>query len=231
MARSFFVLLSQGIVLCLIIISNINLLLGQEVDNIMQLKTHLQNYYDLKEQAELEEYKDIKKLTWLLFIPGIGYDFINQNPYVVYNTSSLFSYFNTRIKQSHKRENIKKENKLTFRTDQIKLERLYLRLMALFNEYELEKSVYADYCKLYEINSGKYHNNEIGLENLLLSEIQLKRRQQYLYNIEEKIHDIVLQLELLVHNNINYSMPDIEEIKLSTFKDTVIHNDTITTNY
>lgn len=228
MTQSFFVSLKQGIVLYLMIIINTNLLFGQEVDNIVQLRSHLQNYYNLKEQAKLEEYKDIKKLTWLLFIPGIGYDFINQNPYVVYNTSSLFSYFNTRIKQKHKRENIKKESELNFRTDQVKLERLYLRLMALFNEYELEKSVYDDYCKLYEIKNGKYNNNEIGLETLLLSEIQLKQRKQYLYNIEEKIHDIVLQLELLIHNNIDYSMPDIGKIKLSTIKDTVIYNDTIT---
>lgn len=227
MRQSFFVFLKQGILLGLMIIINTNLLLGQEVDDVIQLKTHLQHYYDLKRHAELEEYKNVKKLTWLLFIPGIGYDFINHNPYLVYNTSSLFSYFNTREKQKHKRQNIKKENELNFRTAQVKLERLYLRLKALFNEYKLEKGVYDDYCKLYEIKSGKYENNEISLETLLLSEIQLKQRKQALYNVEEKIHDIVLQIELLIHNNVNYSVPNIKEPKLSTLKDTVNHNNTI----
>ncbi len=224
MIRLSIALLKRAIVLSLIIISS-NEVLSQEADDIIRLETRLRTYYKIKENAELEEFKDLKKLTWLLFIPGVGYDFINQNPYIVYNTSSLFSYFNQKKKQEHKREAIKKQNEIDFQSDQVKLHRLYLRLISLFDEYELEYSVYEDYKKLYVIKKGKYENDEIILETILLMQIQLKQRKQALHNIEEKIHDVALQIELLIHDNINYSLNQIKKGSADTLPN--ILNDTI----
>ena len=179
---------------------------SQKIERINVLESQLKRYYILKENAEIAEYEDIKKLTWLLFIPGVGYDFINHNPYIVYNTSSLFSYFNTRLKQKHKKQSIKKTYEIDFEADQIKLQRYYLRIVSLFNEYELENDIYQDYLKLHEIKKGKYNNDEISLETIILMDIQLKQRKQALFSLEEKIHDVALKIELLIHLNIDYSL-------------------------
>lgn len=179
---------------------------SQDTLDLKRLEKRMRIYHNLKLDADLENYKNLNKLSWLLFIPGIGYDFINQNPYIVYNTSSLFSYFNQKIKQKHIKQSLILQSSLLESADLIKLNRYYLRFEQLSEEYKLDKDNFNIYSKLYMIKKNKYIENEINLETLLLSEIQLNSRKKSLYQTSTKLYDLILQIEMLTHSNLSFEI-------------------------
>ncbi len=179
---------------------------AQDSINIDQLSNLLTSYHSDKLDADLADYEDLTKLTWLLFIPGVGYDFINQNPYIVYNTSSLFAYFNSKLKQKHSIKSLKKKSTIEVELDQIKLNRYYLRFKELTEELSFDEKDYKIYSQLYSIKNGKYQADEISLESFLMAEIQLNSRKKALYSTQTKLYDLILQIELLTHSSVNYAI-------------------------
>lgn len=179
---------------------------AQQVEQLDSLESNLTEYYGELKEAELKEYEGSNSLKWLLFVPGIGYDFINQNPYITYNSSSLLSYFSAKVKAKNKREAISFKNHLELNKASIKLKRLYLKLSGLLEQYSIEREILKKYRSLYAIKKGAYNNDELKLEELIRFEIQLKGKEKGLYSLADRIQDTALQIEGLTNDELQYTL-------------------------
>lgn len=158
--------------------------------------------------ADIEQYKEKKNLDFLHYLPGIGYDFLNNRPVFTYNLSTIARFFNSRQRKKYKIKSIKKHS--TIKIDEVKkrVATAYNHLRVLFSSYALEISIYKKYFDLYKINKEKYENQEITIAEFTRHQIKIQERQKILFKFKDKIFNKITEIEQITNYSLSYEIAD-----------------------
>ena len=161
-----------------------------------QLQHSLETYYLQKTQAEIEEYRDKKRWSWLKFVPSIG---INTDfgirPNLQFSFANMYGLLNDQNKKELKIKSLIKRNELAFNADLLKLHRLLLkRQLAMQDLQHARELLHLDEA-IFKIQEDKYDRAELlPTQYLSLKKSILQQR----YSIVLKLQAIeLLRLEIL----------------------------------
>lgn len=158
------------------------------------LKVSCEAYYQGKAQAEIQEYKQLKKYKFLRFLPSFGYSILRNDFVVSLNTNGVISYLENKQIRTNKISSIIMNNNLLLEADlreismkQSELEKIITQKKNIQKLIELEKLIF-------NIKKEQYENAE--LEPLLYLQAQktLINQEQKLENINYKIFKINQEL-------------------------------------
>jgi hypothetical protein len=180
---------------------------SQIIDSLSVLEGNLITYQHTLNEAYIIEYEENSKYNYIYFMPGLGYDFINSTPYVTYNFSSIASFIKNKKTSKLKINSIKTSGEIKLKNLIIKLRSNYKYCNNLFNRLFEEIEIYKMYYKLFEIESKKYENNEITIEEYLLKQINIKEKKKALNSLKDRIILKIIELETLCNYSIKYNIP------------------------
>jgi hypothetical protein len=158
------------------------------------LKVSCEAYYQTKAEAEIEEYKQLKKYKFLRFLPSLGYSILRSDFVVSLNTNGAISYLENKQIRNNKISSIILQNNLLLSSalreiamKQSELEKVITQKKNIHKLVELEKQIF-------KIKKRQYENAE--LEPLLYLQAQktLINQEQKLEDINYKVFQINQQL-------------------------------------
>lgn len=151
-----------------------------EVDS---LESSCRRYYELKAQAEIEEFKQVRKYKFLRFLPTIGYAIARQSLVVGVNSSSAIKYLEDKQIRRNKVSSIVQSNNLALERDLLQLHLLKQEIRQVQEKYQTALATIEIERKIFRIKKQQY--NQAELEPLLFLQSQKTLLQQ-----EQKVKDI-----------------------------------------
>jgi hypothetical protein len=128
---------------------------------------NLHNSNDFDKQTEIDEIKDLYKLSIWHFAPGISYDFIRNRYYLTISTSGLVSHFISKKQEKRRVSTIERKYKAKLFGDEIKVTNSLLAIQAGFQDLLLAKKAVQIEIDIFLIQQEQYSKNEIDTEKYL----------------------------------------------------------------
>jgi len=137
--------------------------------NVDQLITNAisSNHYD--RQTEIDEIKDLYKLSPWHFAPGISYDFIRNRYYLTISTSGLVSHFLGKRMETKRISAIERKYKARDLADELKINNRVLAIQSDIKDLKLAKKVVQIEIDIFLIQQEQFAKNEIDTEKFLNS--------------------------------------------------------------
>lgn len=153
------------------------------------LEEHLRKFYTKKKEALKAEFQTKNKYKFLRFLPSLGYNFIQNTPIMIFSSSQIESYQNTKATQKAKIQSIERVNEVDFNeilNEVIQLRETLKNRIDYYNSrvknFEIQKALFI------EIIEKQYKNREIPPSEYLK---QLKDFQTQLNLIEYEYFQIL----------------------------------------
>ena len=126
------------------------------------------NAYD--KQTEIEEIKNLYKLSIWHFAPGISYDFIRNRYYLTVGTSGLVNHFVNKKMEQRRLGVIDRKYKAKDITDELKVSNQILSIQADFQDLIFSKKAVQKEIEIFLIHKEQFAQNEIDTEKFLNSQ-------------------------------------------------------------
>jgi len=120
-------------------------------------------------ETELSEIRNLYKLSFWHFAPGISYDFIRQRTYLTINTSALVSHFVSKKMETRRIGAIERKYKAKEIGDQLRIQNLIRAIEKDHSDLILAKKVVDIEIDIFLIQQQQYKQNEIDTEKYLTS--------------------------------------------------------------
>jgi len=120
-------------------------------------------------QTEIEEIKELYKLSVWHFAPGVSYDFIRGRAYLTVSTSNLVSHFIGKRTERKRINAIERKYKARDLADELKINNRLLSIDADIKDLVLAKQVVQIEIDIFMIQHEQYIKNEIDTEKYLNS--------------------------------------------------------------
>ncbi|MFW5700441.1 MAG: hypothetical protein ACOCWM_02025 [Cyclobacteriaceae bacterium] len=179
---------------------------GQLVTSLGTLLHALEQNYQVINEAELEEYKQLNKYKWLNYMPSVGYDLVYNRPVVSINLADIGRFINDNQAREHKQTSIIKSNRILLAKEKKSVTTRYNYLVNLFHRYDLEIEVYNLHYKLFILSKSKYENDEIPIEQFTQEQIKIKEEEKNLYTLKDRIYQSVIELEQITNYALDYEI-------------------------
>lgn len=180
---------------------------AQIQDSLSVLEGYLKAKNDSLLSAELQAYKKSRKFNWLFFVPGVGYDIINNRMAVTYNLGNIAGYLKAKQKVKDKRDQIIALNAYNHSLELKELESKYNLCNFYIEQLKADIEIYELYLQLFSIRKKEFENNEITIEEYLREQITIKEKKKALIAQKEKIFLVVYDIEGLVNRNFLILLP------------------------
>ena len=172
---------------------------SQTSENQLQFDSLLWNLHyvnDLQKSIEIEEIKNVHKLTAWHFVPNLNYDFINNNYYLTVSTTHLVSTMLGKRQEKKQLSTIDRRYENKLKTNEIKLKSLLLSINHKLDNLKLSGIILSNDIEIFRIKQQQSANNEIDTESFLNDKSQILNKvklhnsqiidiQQSLFSIEE----------------------------------------------
>jgi len=132
------------------------------------------NYFD--KQTEIEEIKNVYKLSLWHFAPSLSYDFIRNRYYVSLSTAGLVSHFVSKKQENRRMGAIERRYKAKNIADELKVNNLVLAIEADFQDILLNRKATSIEIELFLIKKQQYAENEIDTETYLTAKSHIINR-------------------------------------------------------
>ncbi|MEM8528592.1 MAG: hypothetical protein AAGG68_28395, partial [Bacteroidota bacterium] len=147
-----------------------------------QLLTEMKEYYDQELAADLSEWEQSNKASWMQWMPtmGISYTANGQpRPSIAFSLTKIYANIQQNQVAQNKQKSIVKRNKLTRQQAHQQLNHLYIKLQLLYEQEVFQIS-------LYRIDSLKFSIYEQQFKNMQITPLQfLNEKKKYLQAIEQ----------------------------------------------
>jgi len=120
-------------------------------------------------ETELNEIRNLYKLSVWHFAPGISYDFIRQRTYLTISTSSLVSHFVNKRVENRRIGAIERKYKAKDLGDQLRIHNLVAGIEKDHQDLILAKKVVDIEIDIFLIQHQQFKENEIDTEKYLTS--------------------------------------------------------------
>lgn len=180
---------------------------AQIVPTLDSLNSILKIQHTLLLEAEITEFQDSKKFNWLYFLPNLGYDFINNRPFLTFNFSGVSSLIKNKQTTKSKITSLEKKQVLSVKQELSKLTLKYNNLNFMVKQLEFKIEIFADYKDLFYIKEQQYKKNEITLEEYIKEKIYIKEKAQSIYVYFERIDLKVLDLTNSIKQGVEVNLP------------------------
>ena len=182
---------------------------SQTSENQLHFDTLLWNLQQanfVQKSIEIQEIKDVHKITLWHFVPNLNYDFINNNYYLTVSTSHFITTMLGKRQEKRQLSAIDRRYDNRLKTSEIKLKSLLLSINHKLDNLKLSGIILSNDIEIFKINQQQYVNNEIDTERFLQDKSQILNKirlhnsqiidiQQTLYDIEQ-ITETSLNLDL-----------------------------------
>jgi hypothetical protein len=128
---------------------------------------HTANAFD--KETELNEIRNLYKLSVWHFAPGISYDFIRQRTYLTVNTSGLVNHFVSKKTENRRIGAIERKYKAKDLGDELRIHNLVRGIEKDHQDLILGKKVIRIEIDIFLIQQQQYKENEIDTEKFLTS--------------------------------------------------------------
>lgn len=152
--------------------------------------------------------KKYRERSWINLIPNLGYDFLNNRPFVSINISGALSYINSKRQTKFKQE----QNAITYNNqliaDTLTLKAEYYKLQNLLSQ---QKEIIAQlrYDSLYiKIKQNENKNLQATAVELLKAKQTQEENQTKLYNVKNQIISQKLTIEQIIKKELPLIVPD-----------------------
>ena len=163
------------------------------------LQTMLTDMDSLRLEADLTEFRETNTLTWLHFIPTIGFNISSLIPMVALNTSSITTYYQNKKMIIQKIKSIKRKAEIQQKSNQIKLINLYHGLNNDILQLSITLETLKKYTQLYEIKCMQHKENEINTETFLTQQVAHNERKKVIIPLIDIINEKFATIEMLLN--------------------------------
>jgi len=125
------------------------------------------NLYD--KQTEIDEIKNLYKLSIWHFAPGISYDFIRNRYYLTLSTGGLVNHFVSKKQEKRRIGVIERKYKAKDFADELRVSNQVLSIQADYQDLLLSKKALLNEIEIFFIHKEQYAQNEIDTEKFLTS--------------------------------------------------------------
>ena len=172
---------------------------SQTSENQLQFDSLLWNLQQAtyaQKSIEIEEIKNVHKITGWHFVPNLNYDFINNNYYLTVSTTHLVSTMLGKRQEKKQLSTIDRRYENKLKTNEIKLKSLLLSINHKLDNLQLSGIILSNDIEIFRIKQQQSINNEIDTESFLNDKSQILNKiklhnsqvidiQQSLFDIEE----------------------------------------------
>ena len=137
--------------------------------NVDQLITNALSLNQYDRQTEIDEIKDLYKLSPWHFAPGISYDFIRNRYYLTISTSGLVSHYLGKRMETKRISAIERKYKARDLSDELKIKNRVLAIQSDIKDLKLAKKVVQIEIDIFLIQQEQFSKNEIDTEKFLNS--------------------------------------------------------------
>jgi hypothetical protein len=159
-------------------------------------------------EADISEYSNTYRWSWLYLVPSVGYDMVNSRPLVVWNSSDIINHFQNRRIIERKEISLHNQKEISHQNNKVRLINYYDDLKNNLLQLDMIVESYEKYIKLFEIKQQQYANNEINSEEFLKEDISFNERKKIVIFQIDKINELFTAIELLLNvklfNRLNY---------------------------
>jgi hypothetical protein len=139
---------------------------------------------------EIEKYTYVEKWKWLKFAPSFGWNFMQNTPYIGYNSAQLFNALNFKRKKQAQINSIIHQINLNFRNNSIKLKLMegnYRIKTTIFKHVKGMLSLEKEHFKLRE---QQYSKKEITPSQWIQEQLRFKSKVLNLMNLKFELETI-----------------------------------------
>ena len=122
---------------------------------------------DFDKQTEIEEIKDLYKLSLWHFAPGVSYDFIRNRYYLTVGTSGLVNHFISKKQETRRISAIERKYKAKQLADELRVTNQLLSIQADYQNILLSRKAAKIEIDIFLIHKEQYSKNEIDTEQFL----------------------------------------------------------------
>jgi len=170
----------------------------QEQTNLQldSLILKLQDALAVKKDIEIQEIKDVYKLTTWHFVPNLNYDFINRNYYLTISTGPFISNMIGKRQETRRISAIERRYANLEHTQEIRLKAIYLQIKQKITNLRLSHEILLNDIEIYKIKLQQHEEHEIDTETFLRERSSILNKikshntdvadiQRYLLDIEQ----------------------------------------------
>jgi hypothetical protein len=180
---------------------------SQIIPSLESLNYELIAIHSKNMDAEITAFKIPNTFNWVYFMPNLGYDFINQNPYLTISLSGITGLINQKKRNKQKRLSIVKKGELRLITDLYNLKIKYENVNDEIQKFAAKISLFNDYKDLYSIKENQYLNKEITTENWIIEKIKIKEKVALIEAYTNKIEKLIEEIKWLIKKEIKVQLP------------------------
>jgi hypothetical protein len=151
------------------------------------LQAALTNYYNLKLEADLEEFRFSEKYRALKYVPQIGFDWVLFRPIIGFNSNLIYQVANDRQLRAAKIRAIEKANELDRAQAAIQLDLMILSLENRINHFRLWEEGKPIREQLKALVRARYRKGEITPREYLTHELswqeEVRRDSDFRYEL------------------------------------------------
>jgi hypothetical protein len=160
------------------------------IPHIDSLKTSLRLFYQVKSDAEQEEFKYKSKFKFLRFLPSIGWDAFRMSPIVSVNSNSIYYEINRRRETNAKLSGLEKTNEVQYNSDisNITFLRNTLQRKVFYYNAQIELLLLEE--QRFQIIEKAYDNHEIVPSEYLTKQIAYQGFKNSIKLLEVELYDM-----------------------------------------
>ena len=165
------------------------------------------NQYD--KQTEIEEIKNLYKLSPWHFAPGISYDFIRNRTYLTVSTSGLVNHFLGKRQANRRISAIERKYKALDLADELKINNRILAIQAELTDLQLAQKVVQIEIDIFLIQNEQYTKHEIDTEKFLNSKRNIINTVKNHNSTVTQLYKQILELSAICNTTIPADLSDM----------------------
>jgi hypothetical protein len=154
-------------------------------------------------QTEIDEIKDLYKLSIWHFAPGISYDFINNRYYLTVSTSGLVNHFVSKKQEKRRISAIERKYKAKETADELKVANKLLSIQADYQDLILSKKSVQIEIDIFMILKEQHEKNEIDMEKYLNAKKNIINTIKIHNSAVTELYKEILQLSSICNSPIS----------------------------
>ena len=167
---------------------------------------NLQQATNVQKSIEIEEIKNVHKITAWHFVPNLNYDFINNNYYLTVSTTHLVSTMLGKRQEKKQLSAIDRRYENRLKTNEIKLKSLLLSINHKLDNLKLSGVILSNDIEIFRIKQQQSANNEIDTESFLQDKSQILNKIKLHNSQVVDIQQSVFAIEEITETSVNLEL-------------------------
>lgn len=153
-------------------------------------------YYQAKEKAEIEEYKQLRKYKLLRFLPSFGYSIERRDFIISLNSSLVVNFLENKQLRHNKIASIRMLNQLQYKQDLTKINLIKDQIHQVQKEKNIQLELFEIEKAIYSIKEKQYNKTDIDPIQFLEAKKKYIQQKKKITDIDYKL--FLLNQELLI---------------------------------